>query len=170
VCKQQRDEDETTGIDLERVELLMGNSQPRNASRSRRTQQWPQGAAELGATADHRREDEQQAEQQQEQEQANPRRAQLQAQAQAHQSQPDPAGEEEPPVQSQQVVSKKRWSGWYLGQADKATHILRFIHTYVCMYISRAVLAMFSLVSANKYCVIDGCWARIFPIQLRRGF
>ncbi|EDX18321.1 GD17405 [Drosophila simulans] len=32
----------------------MGNSQPRNASRSRRTSQWPQGAAELGATAsDH---------------------------------------------------------------------------------------------------------------------
>ncbi|XP_016923409.1 serine/threonine-protein kinase S6KL isoform X3 [Drosophila suzukii] len=88
----------------------MGNSQPRNASRSRRTQQWPQGAAELGATADHRREDEQQAEQQQEQEQANPRRAQLQAQAQAHQSQPDPAGEEEPPVQSQQVLST-----WSLG-------------------------------------------------------
>ncbi|XP_037727449.1 serine/threonine-protein kinase S6KL isoform X2 [Drosophila subpulchrella] len=89
----------------------MGNSQPRNASRSRRTSQWPQGAAEQGATADHRREDEQQAEQQQEQEQANPRRAQLQAQAQAHQSQPDPPGEEEPPVQSQQ----QQLSTWSLG-------------------------------------------------------
>ncbi|XP_052855757.1 serine/threonine-protein kinase S6KL isoform X2 [Drosophila gunungcola] len=41
----------------------MGNSQPRNASRSRRTSQWPQGAApaaQLGATADHQEEAEQQ--------------------------------------------------------------------------------------------------------------
>ncbi|XP_043949646.1 serine/threonine-protein kinase S6KL isoform X3 [Drosophila biarmipes] len=87
----------------------MGNSQPRNASRSRRTPQWPQGAAEPGATTDHREEDEQQAQQQQEQEQANLRRAQLQAQA--HQSQPDPPGEEEPRAPSQQ----QQLSTWSLG-------------------------------------------------------
>ncbi|XP_017015421.2 serine/threonine-protein kinase S6KL isoform X2 [Drosophila takahashii] len=91
----------------------MGNSQPRNASRSRRTSQWPQGggggaAAELGATTDHRqqqeqREEEQQEEQQQQEQQeqvVNPRRNQLQS---------DPPGEAEPQSQQQQL------STWSLG-------------------------------------------------------
>ncbi|EDV46634.1 serine/threonine-protein kinase S6KL isoform X1 [Drosophila erecta] len=98
----------------------MGNSQPRNASRSRRTSQWPQGAAELGATAtDHHYHQEelhqeqqqpQQQQQQQELEQQSSRRIQFQAHTNLP-TQSNPPGEEEQPVQSQQ----QQLSTWSLG-------------------------------------------------------
>ncbi|XP_017113150.1 serine/threonine-protein kinase S6KL isoform X2 [Drosophila elegans] len=82
----------------------MGNSQPRNASRSRRTSQWPQGAApatQLAATADHQEEAEQQHQQQQQQPiPPNP----SQSPPEEQQSQPE-----------QQALQTQQLSTWSLG-------------------------------------------------------